>query len=57
MTLPGRWFIRPSLPIEHEVIKDTVLSATYAFSGGRRLPFFRDVNMPGGQRVLHQPAQ
>ncbi len=32
--------------IEHEIIKDTVLSATYAFSGGRRLPFFRDINMP-----------
>ncbi len=38
--------------IEHEVIKDTVLSATYAFSGGRRLPFFRDVNMPPAANVF-----
>ncbi len=38
--------------IEHEIIKDTVLSATYAFSGGRRLPFFRDVNMPPAANVF-----
>jgi len=29
-----------------------VLSATYAFSGGRRLPFFRDVNMPPAANVF-----
>lgn len=32
--------------LEHEIFKDTVISATYAFSGGRRLPIFRDVNIP-----------
>jgi len=34
------------LSIEHELFHDAVLSITYAFSGGRRLPIFRDVNMP-----------
>jgi hypothetical protein len=38
--------------LEHEIIKDTVLSATYAFSGGRRLPFFRDINMPPAANVF-----
>ncbi len=38
--------------IEHEIVKDTVLSATYAFSGGRRLPFFRDINMPPAGNIF-----
>ncbi|HXE76071.1 MAG TPA: TonB-dependent receptor [Candidatus Xenobia bacterium] len=38
--------------LEHEVIKDTVVSGTYAFSGGRRLPFFRDLNMPPAGNVF-----
>ncbi|MGH9812966.1 MAG: TonB-dependent receptor domain-containing protein, partial [Candidatus Acidiferrales bacterium] len=38
--------------LEHEIIKDTVISATYAFSGGRRLPFFRDINMPVAGNVF-----
>jgi hypothetical protein len=32
--------------IEHEVFRNLVLSAAYAYSGGRRLPTFRDVNLP-----------
>jgi hypothetical protein len=32
--------------IEHELFKDYVLSAAYAYSGGRRLPTFRDINLP-----------
>ncbi|MGH9508931.1 MAG: TonB-dependent receptor domain-containing protein [Terriglobales bacterium] len=31
--------------LEHEVAKDTVLSLTYNYSGGRNLPIFRDVNL------------
>lgn len=32
--------------IEHEAVKDLVLSASYVFTGARRLPTFRDVNLP-----------
>ena len=44
-------FARPyvhqaELSLEHEIFASTLVSATYAFSGGRRLPIFRDVNMP-----------
>lgn len=44
-------FARPfihqwELSLEHEVFSNTTVSATYAFSGGRRLPIFRDVNLP-----------
>jgi len=38
--------------IEHEIFKDTVISATYAFSGAHRLPLYRDVNMPPAANVV-----
>jgi hypothetical protein len=31
--------------LEHEIFSDTVLRLTYAHSGGRRLPAYRDVNL------------
>ncbi len=31
--------------LEHEIFSDTVLRLTYAYSGGRRLPSYRDVNL------------
>jgi hypothetical protein len=44
-------FARPmvhqaELTLEHEIFSDTVLRLTYAHSGGRRLPLYRDVNLP-----------
>lgn len=40
--------------IEHEIFHDTLFRATYAWSGGRRLPNFRDVNLPApGARVFY----
>lgn len=44
-------FARPlvhqaELTLEHEVFSGTVLRLTYAHSGGRRLPLYRDVNLP-----------
>jgi hypothetical protein len=31
--------------LEHEIFSDTVLRVTYAYSGGRKLPSYRDINL------------
>ena len=43
-------FVRPlvhqaEVSLEHELYKSGVLRVTYAYSGGRRLPAYRDVNL------------
>jgi hypothetical protein len=50
-------FVRPlvhqaELSLEHEVFKNLLVSATYAWSGGRRLPIFRDINLPPPGNVV-----
>ncbi len=39
--------------LEHEIFSDTVLRVTYAYSGGRHLPAYRDINLfPPGSEVM-----
>ena len=50
-------FARPlvhqaELSLEHEIFGNTLLSATYAWSGGRRLPIFVNVNLPDPGNVF-----